>query len=197
MQANNVPFTSALVGDLAPDRAPACAQRLQACGVNATPFTGKAVDTVWEMVKQVPSNALCFAYVDPYSLEYLDLEILRAVSSLRKVDLAVHFSTMDLARNVEVEFDINGRARFDRAAPGWQERVDVTKMTKAEARLAFFQYWLELVQGLGFKSSQVMPLVPNDSGHSIYRLVFFSRHELPLRIWGDVARGPQRGFDFS
>lgn len=43
-----------------------------------------------------------------------------------------------------------------------------------------------------------MPLVPNDANHPIYRLVFFARHDLATRIWGDVARGmqPQRGFDF-
>lgn len=196
LKEDGAPFTLALVGDLAPDRAPACARRLEALGVQSRPFIGKAVDTVRQMVDSVPRGALALAYVDPYSLEYLDFEILKAVSSLPKVDLAVHFSTMDLARNVEFEFDPNGRARFDGTAPGWQKRVDLKKMTKAEARLEFFNYWLELVQGLGFTCSKTMPLVPNDTGHSIYRLVFFARHDLPLRVWGDVAKGPQRGFDF-
>jgi hypothetical protein len=39
-------------------------------------------------------------------------------------------------------------------------------------------------------------LVYNDRNHAIYRLVFFSRHELPNRIWDDVAKGRQRGLDF-
>lgn len=30
----------------------------------------------------------------------------------------------------------------------------------------------------------------------LYHLVFFSRHELPNRIWSDVAQGPNREFDF-
>jgi hypothetical protein len=52
------------------------------------------------------------------------------------------------------------------------------------------------VLGLGFKHSKEMPLVHNNDNHPIYRLVFFARHELPLRVWGDVARGPNRELDF-
>ena len=42
-----------------------------------------------------------------------------------------------------------------------------------------------------------MPLVRNDQGHGIYRMVFFARHDLPNRIWGDVAQGPNRSFVFD
>ena len=27
----------------------------------------------------------------------------------------------------------------------------------------------------------------------MYRLVFFARNNMPLRVWGDVARNPTRG----
>ncbi len=30
----------------------------------------------------------------------------------------------------------------------------------------------------------------------LYHLVFFSRHELPNRIWSDVAQGANREFNF-
>jgi hypothetical protein len=38
----------------------------------------------------------------------------------------------------------------------------------------------------------IVPLVRNNQGHAIYRMVFFARHDLPTRIWSDVARGPNR-----
>jgi len=41
-----------------------------------------------------------------------------------------------------------------------------------------------------------MPLVRDEGNRPLYHLVFFSRHELPNRIWGDVAQGPNREFDF-
>lgn len=98
---------------------------------------------------------------------------------------------MDLMRNVEFEFDPQ-RARFDGTAPNWRERLDVLGTTKSRVPGLFFEYWMGLVKNLGFAFSHSMPLITNDSNHGIYRLVFFSRHELPNRIWGDVAKGPNR-----
>lgn len=35
-----------------------------------------------------------------------------------------------------------------------------------------------------------MPQITDGKGRTIYRMVFLSRHELPDRIWGDIARSP-------
>jgi hypothetical protein len=35
----------------------------------------------------------------------------------------------------------------------------------------------------------------NSRGQPIYRMVFFARHDLPNRIWDDVARGQNRSLD--
>jgi three-Cys-motif partner protein len=185
--AGEAPFTHMLVGDLDPERASACAARLKARGAPVTSFIGPAVDTIHEMVRQVPRNALCMAYIDPYNLELLSFSIIQELSAL-KVDLAINFCTMDLQRNAEFEFDPS-RARFDDAAPGWRQDPGILQASKQNVKLAFFQYWCGLVQSLGFNYSREMPLVHNDRGHPIYRMVFFARHDLPTRIWADVARG--------
>jgi hypothetical protein len=52
----------------------------------------------------------------------------------------------------------------------------------------FFLHWQSRVTGLGFSCSQEMPLVRNKDGHAIYRLVFFARHDMPLRVWRDIAK---------
>jgi len=148
-----------------------------------------------DAVRQIRSGGtLCFAYIDPYNLALLDFEMLKKISTLH-VDLTTHFSTMNLRRNVEMEFDAD-RARFDSVAPGCRAAIQVDKLPKSELVGAFFRYWLNQVSGLNFSTAREMPLIPNDSGHEIYRLVFFARHELPLRIWADVARGPQQSFGF-
>ena len=64
--------------------------------------------------------------------------------------------------------------------------------SKKNVPVVFFNYWCKLVQDLGFKYSQEMPLVRNNVGHPIYRMVFFARHDLPVRLWGDVARSKDR-----
>jgi three-Cys-motif partner protein len=192
--ASGVPFTQVFVGDIEQERADACASRLRAAGAPATPFPGPAEETIVQMVARVPKGSLCMAYVDPYNLQLLSFPILQALASV-KVDLAINFSTMDLQRNAEFEFD-PARARFDGTAPGWRDDPRVRAASKGNVPLEFFRYWRELVEGLGFTHSREMPLVHNDQGRPIYRMVFFARHDLPIRIWSDIARGPNRTLDF-
>jgi three-Cys-motif partner protein len=184
------PFTKVLVGDLVAERAEACGMRLEALGAPVEVFVGAAVDTVPRMIRVVPSRALCMAFLDPYNLELLSYSMIQHLAKL-KVDLAINFSTMDLERNGDLEFNPD-RARFDDAAPGWRDAPQIKNASKQNLALAFFEYWCSLVRDLGFESSKAMPLVQNNHGRSIYRIVFFARHDLPKRIWGDVARERNR-----
>jgi hypothetical protein len=56
-------------------------------------------------------------------------------------------------------------------------------------------YWCGLISNLDFQHSKEMPLVVNDQGSGLYRMVFFARHAFPNRIWSDVAKGPNRSLD--
>lgn len=192
---DDVAFTSCLVGDLDAARASACAERLRAIGAPATAFPGAAESTVDQVLGTIPKGALCLAYLDPYNLQYLSFNVIEKLARLQFVDFAVHFSTMDLRRNVLMEYNPE-RARFDDAAPGWRQHVDPLAFVRGDADEAFFDYWCGLVRGLGFSISRRMPLVRDEGNRPLYHLVFFSRHELPNRIWGDVAQGPNREFDF-
>lgn len=192
---DDVAFTSCLVGDLDPCRASACAERLRGMGAPATAFPGAAESTVDQVLSQIPKKALCLAYLDPYNLQYLSFNVIEKLARLPYVDFAVHFSTMDLRRNILMEYDPD-RARFDDAAPGWREHVDPLAFVRGDADEAFFDYWCGLVTQLGFLISNRMPLVRDEGNRPLYHLVFFSRHELPNRIWGDVAQGSNREFDF-
>lgn len=193
--ADSAPFTKMLVGDIDSERATACEQRLKAIGAPALSFVGPAVETAKSMTAQIPPGSLCMAFIDPYNLERLSFSIIEQFAKL-KVDLAINFSTMDLERNLELEFDPK-RARFDGTAPAWRDDPHVLGASKQNLPLAFFKYWCGLVQGLGFKHSKEMPLVHNNEGRAIYRMVFFARHDLPNRIWGDIARGPNKSFQFD
>ncbi|ARU24353.1 putative transcription regulator protein (plasmid) [Ralstonia solanacearum] len=140
------------------------------------------------MIKAVPFGALALAYIDPYNLEYLSFSIIERLSKLQHVDFAIHFSLMDLTRNIDMELDPQ-RDRFDHALPGWRSRVPTDELSKASLPGWFFNAWCDAMRDLGFKVSGQMPQITDGKGRTIYRMVFLSRHELPDRIWGDIARG--------
>lgn len=195
--ASGAPFTHIMVGDKDPERVAASVARLSALGAPVQGFVGPASETVPAMALATPSRALTLAYIDPYNLELLRFDMFEALSGLR-VDIAAHFSTMDLQRNVELEFDPD-RARFDGTAPGWRADPDIRSTSKKNVPLKFLSYWQNKIQGLGYFTSQAMPLVTNNEGHALYRLVFFARSDWPLRIWGDIAKSgeTQIGLDFG
>ncbi|ROT43906.1 hypothetical protein CHR62_15220 [Pusillimonas sp. NJUB218] len=132
-------------------------------------------------------GSLALAYIDPYNLEYLSFSIIQRLAKLQSIDFAVHFSTMDLTRNIDLELNPQ-RGRFDHTLPGWRTKVPSNELSKASLPSWFFNQWCGAIESLGFKISHQMPLISNGQGSSIYRLVFFSRHPLADRIWGDVAK---------
>lgn len=192
--ASQCPFTSVLVGDLDADRSRACEARLRAAGAPVQRFDGPAVQTTSGMADAVARGALCLAYIDPYNLEYLSFSVIERLARLPYIDFAVHFSLMDLRRNVDMELDPL-RDRFSAASPGWRDRLP-RQTAKASLPAWFFDDWRALISGLGFSVSQAMPLVEDGQGRALYRLVFFSRHAFPDKIWGDIARSPNLDLGF-
>lgn len=178
--ASGTPFGKILVGDLSEEKVAACAARLRAAGAPVEAFPGAAVQTVKRMVRAVPDGALCLAYIDPYDLRFLDFEILETLASLRNVDFVVNFFTSDMRRNIDKA------GRFDEVSPGWRDRVRAD-LNKGSEAAALFADWRDQVAGLKFQFSKAMPTVKNSKNSEMYKLVFFARHELPNKLWKDVA----------
>ena len=164
-----------------------------AAGAPVKKFDGAAADTVMRMADEVPRRALCLAYLDPYNLAYLSFSIIERLARLEYIDFAVHFSLMDLTRNVDMELG-PARDRFSDASPGWRDRVP--DLSKTNLPNWFFEDWRKQVAHLGFSVSHEMPLVRDDQGRPLYRLVFFTRHAFPDRIWGDIAKNRNLTLDF-
>lgn len=184
---SGAPFTRVLVGDIEGERVRANQLRLSAVGATVQGFVGPADETVDAMIKAVPFGALALAYIDPYNLENLSFSIIKRLAKLQYVDFAIHFSLMDLTRNIDMELNPL-RDRFDHALPGWRARVPADELSKSSLPGWFFNAWCNEMRKLGFKISRQMPQITDGKGRTIYRMVFLSRHELPDRIWGDIAR---------
>jgi three-Cys-motif partner protein len=189
-QASGTPFGKVFIGDIDPTKRKACEARLRALGAPVRSFDGPAEASVLEMVNAVPRGALCLVYLDPYNLALLSYAMIEALAKLPKVDFVVHFSTMDLIRNVAAELDPE-RARFDEVSPGWRQRLG--GVANQSLAVAFFDDWYKKVKTLNFEFSKAMPLITNDDQREIYRLVFFARKQLPIDLWADVARDPNFG----
>lgn len=188
-QISGAPFSKVFVGDLDKQRVAACASRLSAASCPVQAFHGPAAETAIEMVRAVPPRSLCLVYIDPYNLALLSHAMIAEFAKLQKVDFVVHFSTMDWLRNVGMEMQPD-RARFDEVCPGWRERL--AGVSNSSLPVAFFDHWHQQIRSLGFEFSKAMKLIYNDDQHEIYKLVFFARHNLPLKLWGDVARSETR-----
>ena len=188
---HSAPFTKCIVGDADPSRARACGDRLRALGSPVVVLEGQASDTAGRVLAEVPRGALTTVFLDPYNLAYLSFEVIKKLSRLGRVDFAVHFSTMDLRRNVLMERNPE-RARFDEAAPGWRDKIDPQSFIRGDADDAFFDYWCGLIEGLGFHISDRLAPVRDRMNRPLYHLVFFSKDKRPARVWGDVAQGLNR-----
>lgn len=142
----NSPFTHVVVADIDDDCAKACEARLKALDAPATSLTGPANEVVHKLASIVPRHGLHLAYLDPFNLEHLPFEIIETLSNFQNIDIVVHFSVMDLQREIELDFDRDA-SRLEAFAPGWRDHVEIKKRTKIQARADYVTYWLGLVPG--------------------------------------------------
>jgi three-Cys-motif partner protein len=181
-------FTRVVVADLDESRVNDCAARLTELDAPVLGICGAAQETIDQVLSEVPQDGLHLAYLDPFNLGDLPFEIIQKLSRYRHIDIVVHFSVMDLQREIGLDF-LRDASRFETVAPGWKNHVDVKKLSKEAARMAFVQYWLQLVKSLGFSHSKEMPLITNSRNGPLYRMMFLMRHPLADKLWNDIARG--------
>ena len=183
-------FTKVIVGDIDPNAVNACKARLEALGAPVDALVGPATQTVDQVLTIANPNGLHLAYLDPYNLEHLPFSVIERLAKFKNIDILVHFSVMDLQRELELDFE-RDQSRFELFAPDWRNQIDPRSMTKQEARAAFVRYWLSLVDSLGFSCSRERPLMTNSKNGPLYRMMFLMRHKLADKLWSDIAKPPQ------
>lgn len=118
---NETPFTRVIIADADEERLNACADRLARLGAPVVATVGLAKDTAFWARQRIPPHGLNFAFLDPYSLGALDFEIIKTLALIKRMDMLVHVSTMDLQRNQDLYLSADASA-FDAFAPGWRDR---------------------------------------------------------------------------
>jgi three-Cys-motif partner protein len=186
------PFSKVIIGDVDEERLKAARQRLVRLGAPVEAITGSAESTVATAVQRSSAYGLNFAFLDPYNLGTLNFGIIAKLSELKRIDILVHVSQMDLQRN----FDRNAiveRSSLDAFAPGWRDAIDPMQGAKA-ARQSYFQYWRSLVAGKGVDTNTEIRLITGPDNQPLYLLLLAAKHELAHRFWEAVAKknSPQR-----
>jgi len=190
------PFTKLYIADKDTVRRDVCAERLRRLNAPVVVVDGEALEaarSIAEWVDQSGLHGLHFAFVDPYSLGALRLELLKTLSQIQRIDLLVHLSAMDLFRNLDVEL-AGERAEFDAFAPGWRDNVP-DGLPMADQRRAAIDYWKHRIDEMGMAASSEMHAIRNSQNRDLYWLLMLSRHQLAQKFWKiALNQEPQRGF---
>jgi three-Cys-motif partner protein len=185
-------FTEILIADARQDYLAAAEKRLRARGANVQSFPGEARAVVDEVVKAIDPHGLHFAFLDPYNLGALSFSVIQKLASVKRMDLLIHVSAMDLKRDLHNYIRPDGPKDLDDFAPGWRENVS-TNGRKDVVRQEIFEYWRSLIKQLGTSPSDCIEVVENSKSSDLYWLVFVARHPLAHKLWKAIANVSTQG----
>ncbi|NVK20540.1 MAG: three-Cys-motif partner protein TcmP [Methylocystaceae bacterium] len=189
------PFTEIYVGDLDEENLDASVRRLKDLDALVKALHGPAVETVQEYVKAVSHYGLHVAFVDPFSLGALNFRIIETLATLKRPDMLLHVSKMDLQRNLNKELEADN-SMFDTFVPNWRPLVDIERPQQA-IRQQMMELWQEKITALGLEVSNDTKLVKGNQNQHLYWLYLVAKHDLAKKFWkiaGDTGQGSL--FDF-
>lgn len=189
LSAGGAPYSKVYVADIDPECLEASKFRLKRLGAPVEPVSGDALTAIDTIVGKLNPRALHFALLDPYNLESLDFNLIRKLARFDRMDIVAHVSVSDGTRNVALY--VTAGPQLDCFAPGWRNHVEMRG--KQVMRDQLFQYWLQLVESVGFKVAEHVDVVRNTRGMPLYWLVLLHKHDLPQKLWRGTSDHTQPG----
>lgn len=183
------PFTHVIVADADQERLGAMVSRLEAAGAPVVSACGPAAETALFALQRTPIYGLNFAYLDPYNLEALDFTIFNTLSRVKRLDILVHLSKMDLQRNLESNIAATVSA-FDAFAPGWRTVINI-EQAQGGIRNEVVEHWRDLVATTGKTASNEVRLLKGSRGQHLYWLLLVASHDLAHKFWA-IASNPEK-----
>jgi three-Cys-motif partner protein len=175
-----VPFTGIHINDTDAKLLDAAYSRLKKLSAPVTKYGGEADQVAEKLAAKLNPHALHFALLDPFNL-VLPISVIRSLSRLKRIDLLIHVSAMDLRRNWG-RYTQQNHSPLDEFAPGWRESVNLAQPEES-ARLSFIQYWIGLLMQLGFDADVRFELITGSTNQPLYWLVLVAKHELAMKFW--------------
>lgn len=184
-RAGGAPFTELYIGDINPQCREAMAKRLRNLGANVIEVENGALMAISKIVKSVNSQSLCFAFLDPYNIGSLDFEIIKKLSSLKRIDILVNLSQMDLKRNLQ-QYLKGDKTKLDIFSPGWREKIDINRNSQGIYE-EIIGYWFDCIKKLGIWPSENMKLVRAPENKPLYQLLFASKNDTAEEFWNKIS----------
>ena len=132
-------------------------------------------------------------FLDPFNLEALPFEVIKNLARLSRIDILVHFSSMDLQRNFD-DFLASPSAPLDSFAPGWRTKVTL-QMPPHDQRRLVREHWQSLMAEIGIPTAHGIDHIQGSKKQTLYWLIFAAKHDLALKFWNAIKKAsvPQRG----
>lgn len=180
-----VPFTKVHINDSDHELLEAAATRLTKLGAPVVKHGGEALVVAEKLTKELNPYALHFALIDPFNL-VLPFGVIRHLARLKRIDLLIHVSAMDLQRNW-ARYTQQTHSPLDEFAPGWRDAVNLAQ-PEDSARLLFVQYWVGLLKNLGFEGDVRFELITGSKNQPLHWLVLMAKHEIATKFWKTTAQ---------
>lgn len=189
------PFSAIYVCDAEPQWLNAAGRRLQAYGAPVHTQAGPSLQAAKRIADVLNPHALHFTLIDPFALD-LPFELIHVLSRLKRMDIMVHVSAMELQRNW-ARYSQAETSPLDTFAPGWRQSVDLRQGDES-ARLSFIEYWVKQLGGLGFAEKPKFQSIRGPKNIPLYWLVLIAKHEIAGRFWAKAVSlsTPQDSFSF-
>lgn len=188
------PFTSIHIADLDIENLESCSKRLKSLP-NAPAiysYHGKAEETALDVIKDINKSGLHLAFLDPYSIGAIPFSVIQALSRIKRMNMIIHVSEMDLNRNIRMYKETGVLEEF---APGCVSAIDWRHKDEI-VRAELFSYWRSKLEALGYIVGGAEK-VTGDKNQPFYWLISVSRNDLGKKFWDEIRKiEPQRGFDF-
>jgi three-Cys-motif partner protein len=185
-----VPFTQIHINDSDTSLLGAAYDRLTRLAAPVIKHGGQALAVAENLLTELNEYALHFALIDPFNL-MLPLDVIRHLAHLKRIDLLIHVSAMDLQRNW-ARYVQQADSPLDQFAPGWREVVNLAQPEES-ARLQFIRHWVDLLQRLGFDGDVRFELITGSKNQPLYWLVLVAKHQIATKFWKTAAQYGKTG----
>jgi three-Cys-motif partner protein len=180
------PFSKVLLCELDAENAEALRGRTAKHGSRVAIFQGDCNQMIDTVVREIPRYGLNIALLDPFAASALKFDTIEKLASFTRMDLIIHFPTMDLKRNLGRNDD--SVAGFIGGAAGQAQVTSPSDVTRHIDTLR-----TNLAQH-GYTADQVRSMpVKNTKNNVLYHLVFVSKHSKGNAIWQSITKRDSRG----
>lgn len=195
--ASGAPFSKIYISDSNQEYLAACEARLTALGAPVVAFHKEAVDAIEWCRLFLNEHGLHFVFIDPFDLKSLDFRIIQTLAGLKRLDMLIHLSQMDLQRNMvsnlrklpQEERERMLRSDFDSFVPGWRDAID-TRQGLKHIRDQVIKFWTQKCAEVGVTVAKDVDwrLITGQKNQPLYWLMLVAKHELALKFWSAAAK---------